>query len=115
MLFRSPNLPGDDELGTPDVSAEDVPSAGTTLRTVAAAGGDARYRVLIETLDADHAHVWAIPIDDVETTIQKANEIDDRPVVIDFRTDWHEKVYPMVPAGSSNDDVILGPLFDREG
>ena len=53
--------------------------------------------------------------DDVETTIQKANEIDDRPVVIDFRTDWHEKVYPMVPAGSSNDDVILGPLFDREG
>jgi len=51
--------------------------------------------------------------DDVETTIQKANEIDDRPVVIDFRTDWREKVYPMVPAGSSNDDVILGPLFEE--
>jgi acetolactate synthase-1/2/3 large subunit len=49
--------------------------------------------------------------DDVVTTIEKANEIDDRPVVIDFRTDWREKVYPMVPAGASNDDIILGPEF----
>jgi len=49
--------------------------------------------------------------DDVVTTIEKANEIDDRPVVIDFRTDWREKVYPMVPAGAANDDVILGPEF----
>jgi acetolactate synthase-1/2/3 large subunit len=53
--------------------------------------------------------------DDVETTIQKANEIDDRPVVIDFRTDWREKVYPMVPAGASNDDIILGPEFGEAG
>ena len=36
------------------------------------------------------------------------------PVVIDFRTDWREKVYPMVPAGHSNDDVILGPEFGEE-
>jgi acetolactate synthase-1/2/3 large subunit len=49
--------------------------------------------------------------DDVVTTIEKANEIDDRPVVIDFRTDWREKVYPMVPAGASNDDIILGPEY----
>jgi acetolactate synthase-1/2/3 large subunit len=47
--------------------------------------------------------------DDVVPTIEKANQINDRPVVIDFRTDWREKVYPMVPAGSSNDDIILGP------
>ena len=53
--------------------------------------------------------------DDVVTTIEKANEIDDRPVVIDFRTDWREKVYPMVPAGSSNDDIILGPEFGEGG
>jgi acetolactate synthase-1/2/3 large subunit len=46
--------------------------------------------------------------DDVVPTIEKANEINDRPVVIDFRTDWREKVYPMVPAGASNDDIILG-------
>jgi acetolactate synthase I/II/III large subunit len=47
--------------------------------------------------------------DDVVPTIEKANAINDRPVVIDFRTDWREKVYPMVPAGASNDDIILGP------
>jgi acetolactate synthase-1/2/3 large subunit len=53
--------------------------------------------------------------DDVVTTIEKANEIDDRPVVVDFRTDWREKVYPMVPAGASNDDIILGPEFGEGG
>jgi acetolactate synthase-1/2/3 large subunit len=47
--------------------------------------------------------------DDVVPTIEKANAINDRPVVIDFRTDWREKVYPMVPAGASNDDIILAP------
>ena len=53
--------------------------------------------------------------DDVVATIEKANEIDDRPVVIDFRTDWREKVYPMVAAGASNDDIILGPEFGEGG
>jgi acetolactate synthase I/II/III large subunit len=53
--------------------------------------------------------------DDVVATIEKANAIDDRPVVIDFRTDWREKVYPMVAAGSSNDDIILGPEFGEGG
>src|SRR5580765_6372891 len=47
--------------------------------------------------------------DEVQPAIQKANEIDDRPVVIDFRTDSREKVYPMVPAGASNDDVVVHP------
>jgi acetolactate synthase-1/2/3 large subunit len=45
---------------------------------------------------------------DVVPTIEKANAITDRPVVIDFRVDYREKVYPMVPAGGSNDDIILG-------
>jgi acetolactate synthase I/II/III large subunit len=53
--------------------------------------------------------------EEVGPTIEKANAIDDRPVVIDFRVDYHEKVYPMVAAGSSNDDVILGPEFDQPG
>ncbi len=53
--------------------------------------------------------------DDVVPTIEKANEIDDRPVVIDFRTDYREKVYPMVAAGTSNDEVILDPSMDRPG
>jgi acetolactate synthase-1/2/3 large subunit len=53
--------------------------------------------------------------DDVVPTIEKANEIDDRPVVVDFRVDYREKVYPMVPAGASNDDIILDPAHDRPG
>jgi acetolactate synthase-1/2/3 large subunit len=47
--------------------------------------------------------------EDVAPTIEKANAIDDRPVVIDFRTDQREKVFPMVPAGASNDDVVVHP------
>ncbi len=46
---------------------------------------------------------------DVAPVIDKANSIDDRPVVIDFRTDSREKVFPMVPAGASNSDVIVHP------
>jgi acetolactate synthase I/II/III large subunit len=46
---------------------------------------------------------------DVVPTIEKANSIDDRPVVIDFRTDSSEKVFPMVAAGASNDDVLTAP------
>jgi acetolactate synthase I/II/III large subunit len=52
---------------------------------------------------------------DVVATIEKANEIDDRPVVVDFRVDYREKVYPMVPAGGSNDEIILDPAHDRRG
>jgi acetolactate synthase-1/2/3 large subunit len=47
--------------------------------------------------------------EDVQPTIDKANAIDDRPVVIDFRTDAREKVFPMVPAGASNSDVVVHP------
>ena len=53
--------------------------------------------------------------DDVVPTIEKANEVSDRPVVIDFRTDYREKVYPMVPAGHSNDEIILDPAHDPYG
>jgi acetolactate synthase-1/2/3 large subunit len=53
--------------------------------------------------------------EEVEPAIQKANEIDDRPVVIDFRTDYREKVYPMVAPGTTNDEVILDPAHDPTG
>jgi acetolactate synthase-1/2/3 large subunit len=53
--------------------------------------------------------------EEVQPAIDKANEIDDRPVVIDFRTDSSEKVYPMVPAGGSNDDIILDPSMGEGG
>jgi acetolactate synthase-1/2/3 large subunit len=53
-----------------------------------------------------------IRVDDpseVESAIDKANSINDRPVVVDFRVDAGEKVFPMVAAGQSNDDIMLHP------
>ena len=47
--------------------------------------------------------------DEVDAAIEKAYSIEDRSVVIDFRVDPSEGVFPMVPAGASNDDIILGP------
>jgi len=52
---------------------------------------------------------------DVAPVIDKANAIDDRPVVIDFRTDSMEKVFPMVPAGRSNSEVIVHPSLRPGG
>jgi acetolactate synthase-1/2/3 large subunit len=48
--------------------------------------------------------------DEVQVVIDKANEIDDRPVVVEFRTDSSEKVYPMVPVGRTNDDIVVPPF-----
>jgi len=53
--------------------------------------------------------------EEVAPAIEKANSVDDRPVVIDFRTDAFEKVYPMVAAGASNDDIIVGPAGGEGG
>lgn len=47
--------------------------------------------------------------EEVGPTIDKANQINDRPVVIEFRTDSDEKVFPMVPAGRTNDDIVVDP------
>ena len=52
--------------------------------------------------------------EEVVPAINKANAVNDRPVVVDFRVDTEEKVYPMVPAGGSNDDIILGPEGDAD-
>jgi acetolactate synthase-1/2/3 large subunit len=46
---------------------------------------------------------------DVAPAIEKALAINDRPVVVEFRCDPDAMVFPMVPAGGSNDDVVLGP------
>jgi acetolactate synthase-1/2/3 large subunit len=51
--------------------------------------------------------------EEVLPVIEKANEIDDRPVVVEFRTASAEKVFPMVPAGASNDDIVTQPLKKR--
>ncbi len=51
--------------------------------------------------------------EDVLPAIEKANEVDDRPVVVEFRTAASEKVFPMVPAGASNDEIVNQPRRGR--
>jgi len=41
--------------------------------------------------------------------LEKALAVHDKPVVVEFRCDPESMVFPFVPAGGSNDDVILGP------
>jgi len=48
--------------------------------------------------------------EEVGPAIEKANQVDDRPVVLEFRTDASEKVFPMVAAGHSNSDVQVPPF-----
>jgi acetolactate synthase I/II/III large subunit len=56
--------------------------------------------------------------DDVDGTIEKAMSIDDAPVVIDFGVHKDAMVWPMVAAGTSNDDIKvardLAPAWDSE-
>jgi acetolactate synthase I/II/III large subunit len=47
---------------------------------------------------------------EMHEVIARANEINDVPVVIDFRTDSSEKVFPMVASGESNDDIMVHPM-----
>ncbi|HZK51370.1 MAG TPA: acetolactate synthase large subunit [Actinomycetota bacterium] len=51
----------------------------------------------------------ATSVDEVDNVIDKAMGVDDRPCVIDFRVDAGEMCFPMVPAGATNDEVIVGP------
>jgi acetolactate synthase I/II/III large subunit len=56
--------------------------------------------------------------DGVDATIEKAMTIDDQPVVVDFVVHQDAMVWPMVAAGTSNDDIQvargLAPQWDRE-
>jgi len=47
--------------------------------------------------------------EEVDPIIQQALAVQDRTVVIDFRVDPAENCFPMVPAGATNDDIVLGP------
>ena len=46
---------------------------------------------------------------DVDVTIEKSLSIEDRPVVVEILTDLDEMCFPMVPAGASNDIIVMGP------
>ena len=47
--------------------------------------------------------------EEVAPAISKANEINDRPVVVEFRTDPRENVFPMVPPGKTNSELVVDP------
>ncbi|GAA4223668.1 acetolactate synthase-1/2/3 large subunit [Streptosporangium album] len=56
--------------------------------------------------------------EDVDATIKKAMEINDVPVVIDFVVHQDAMVWPMVAAGTSNDEIKfardMAPVWDGE-
>ncbi len=80
---------------------------------------DERYSEVFLSKDVPDYKMWAQSMgceamrvddpDEIDDAITKANEIDDRPVVIDFRVMAEEKVYPMVPAGATNSDLVVPP------
>lgn len=55
--------------------------------------------------------------DDVDATIDKAMAVNDRPVVVDFGVHRDAMVWPMVAAGTSNDEIKIAkgiaPEWDR--
>ena len=46
---------------------------------------------------------------EVDEAIARLLEVEDRPAVAEFAVDRDEMVFPMVPAGGSNDVVLTGP------
>jgi acetolactate synthase-1/2/3 large subunit len=56
--------------------------------------------------------------EDVDSTIDKAMSINDRPVVVDFTVHQDAMVWPMVPAGTSNDEIQvardMAPRWDGD-
>jgi acetolactate synthase-1/2/3 large subunit len=52
--------------------------------------------------------------DQVDEVLEKALAATDVPAVVDFRVHDREGVYPMVPAGRPNDEIVLGPAFTAE-
>ena len=56
--------------------------------------------------------------EDVDRVINEAMAINDRPVVIDFSVHRDAMVWPMVAAGTSNDDIVvaksMAPIWDSQ-
>ena len=56
--------------------------------------------------------------EDVDKTIEVAMAINDRPVVVDFNVHRDAMVWPMVAAGTSNDDITvarsMAPVWDSQ-
>ena len=80
---------------------------------------DERYSEVYLSVDLPDYVKWAeamgcvglraTNVKEMADVIDEANAINDVPVVIDFRVDSSEKVFPMVAAGASNDDIMVHP------
>ena len=70
-------------------------------------GGNPDFVMLAEAMGC--AGLRAEKPDEVGPVLEKALAINDRPVVVEFKCDPDAMVFPMVPAGGSNDDLVLGP------
>lgn len=70
-------------------------------------GDKVDYVGLAESLGC--AGFRAVRPDEVAPTFEKALAVDDLPVVVEIKVDPEEMVFPMVPAGASNDTVFVAP------
>lgn len=56
--------------------------------------------------------------DDIDRVLKEAMECNDRPVVVEFVVSRDAQVWPMVPAGVSNDQIMhardLAPAWDED-
>lgn len=46
---------------------------------------------------------------EIDPAIEKSLSVNDRPVVLEVVVDTEEMCFPMVPAGGSNDRIVMGP------
>ena len=80
---------------------------------------DERYSEVFLSQDVPDYVMWAKSMgcaafraespEEVVPAIEAANEVNDRPVVVEFRTDAKEHVFPMVPSGKSNSEILVHP------
>ncbi|MEU4803572.1 acetolactate synthase large subunit [Actinosynnema sp. NPDC023587] len=74
------------------------------------------FKLLAEAMGC--AGLRAESRDEVDAVIERAMEIDDRPVVIDFVVGKDAQVWPMVAAGTGNSEIMaargIRPLFDED-
>lgn len=88
----------------------------TSLETGA---GTRRIPDFVKLAEAYDCAAWRVEEgDDVDAAFRQAMKINDRPVLLEFLTSPDSEVWPMVPAGVSNDDIIyarsMRPTTDPE-
>jgi len=47
--------------------------------------------------------------EEVRPALEKAMEITDTPVILNFEVEQEDNVYPMIPAGAAVSEMIVGP------